>query len=300
MASTTAPSMAVVPAGHLRRGTTEQQLDRIAGEQHLPRAWFEDEAPRAVVELPAFLISRTLVTNAEYAAFTEATGFRTHAEQRGFGLVYGERFWEETEGACWRCPAGPVGPCWRDMPDHPAVHLCATDADAYAAWAGLRLPTEGEWEYAARGPQALEWPWGDEFDADACNSAEYWNRGPITGGAGWADWWQRHRKDDASVLPSTTPVGAFPSGASPFGLLDMAGNAMEWTASIYQPYDPDRSYGDLYDQLAGLYRVARGGSWMNFRYQCRAAERLAGNARYSNFQTGFRCAGDPDDTGDDA
>ncbi|MEU9377176.1 SUMF1/EgtB/PvdO family nonheme iron enzyme [Streptomyces sp. NPDC048255] len=80
-------------------------------------------------------IGRTLVTNTQYAAFTDATGFTTHAEERGFGLVYGERFWEETEGASWRYPAGPVGPCWRDLPDHPAVHLCAGDADAYAAWA---------------------------------------------------------------------------------------------------------------------------------------------------------------------
>lgn len=290
MTTLTTPAMVMVPAGRLLRGTTEQQLDRIADEQHLPRAWFEDETPRTTVDVGAFAIARNPVTNAEYAAFAASTGFRTHAEQRGFGLVYGERFWEETEGASWRSPAGTVGPCWRDMPDHPAVHLCATDADAYTAWAGLRLPTESEWEYAARGPQGYEWPWGDTFHADACNTAEFWNREPITGSDGWRTWWLRHRADRATTLPSTTPVGSFPRGASPFGVLDMAGNAMEWTASSYRPYDPDRSYGDLYDRLAGLYRVARGGSWMNFRYQCRTAERLAGDPQYSNFQTGFRCA----------
>lgn len=113
-----------VPAGCLRRGSTGPQLDRIASEQHLPRTWFEDEAPRAVVEVAPFRIGRTLVTNTQYAEFTDAIGFTTHAEERGFGLVYGDRFWEETEGVSWRYPAGPVGPCGRD--------LCAGDADAYA------------------------------------------------------------------------------------------------------------------------------------------------------------------------
>jgi sulfatase modifying factor 1 len=284
--------LVAIPAGAFTRGTAPADLDAIAAAQHLPRTWFEDESPAQRVSVEAFRIDRHQVTNAQFAQFTEATGYRTVAERRGFGLTYGEEFWEHTPGACWRQPTGPHGPSASDWRDHPVVHIAWPDADAYAAWAGLRLPTELEWEYAARGMQARTWPWGDTWDPTVANTAERTNRGQrITDMASWRAWWLSYRRE--YPLPGTTPVGSFPEGDSPFGVSDMAGNVMEWTAETYRPYDPTRSYGDLYDAAAGRYKVNRGGGWMNYRFQVRGGERMAADPiQYSNYCVGFRCAAD--------
>ncbi|MFH8346830.1 formylglycine-generating enzyme family protein [Streptomyces sp. NPDC018045] len=287
-----------IPAGVLLRGSTTAQLNQLDAEQHLNRSWFEDETPTATVEVAPFAIGRYPVTNRQFAEFATVTGYVTEAEQRGFGLVYGAEFWEERPGASWRYPAGAAEPRWRwhEVPDHPAIHLCAADADAYATWAHLRLPTETEWEYAARGPSSFRtWPWGDRWASDACNCAEHWNdSSPITDAASWRQWWSTHHMRHRA--PTTTRVGSHPDGASPFGVMDLAGNVLEWTGSLYRPYQPDHSYGALYDHIKERYRTARGGSWMHYRYQCRTAERFAGDQRYSSVQTGFRCAGSFDPT----
>ncbi|MEV4438073.1 formylglycine-generating enzyme family protein [Streptomyces sp. NPDC049577] len=282
--------MIPVPGGTLRAGTTEADLDAIAGAQHLPRSWFEDESPVHRVDVAPFAIDRHPVTNRQFAAFTRATGYRTVAELRGTGLVYGAGFWEDKPGACWRHPMGFDGLCAvRDRPDHPAVHIAWPDADAYARWAGLRLPTEAEWEYAARGPEGLTWPWGNIFKPDAANTAERTSTHPITCMDQWKDWWAAFR--ESHDLPGTTPVGTFPVGASPFGVTDMAGNVMEWTADLYRPYDPRRNYGDIYSFVSGRYRVLRGGGWTNYRFQVRGAERMCADPEdHSTFCIGFRCA----------
>ncbi|QMU74166.1 formylglycine-generating enzyme family protein [Streptacidiphilus sp. P02-A3a] len=281
--------MVPVAAGELTMGTSEEALDFIAASQHLPRSWFEDEAPVHAVAVSAFAIDRHPVTNMQFAAFTEATGYRTAAEERGFGLVYGEQFWEETAGACWRSPAGPNQVTAAERPEHPVVHIAWLDAYAYTAWARLRLPSEAEWEYAARGPGSQRlWPWGDGWDPARCNTAETAGGAAITDMSGWRDWWGRCRATRG--LPGTTPVGSCPGGRSPFGVADLSGNVQEWTASPHLPYDPARDYGDLYARIAGRYRVIRGGSWMHYRWQTRCAERIAADVHYSNFSLGFRCA----------
>lgn len=286
--------LVTVPAGKLIMGSGDRTLDAIAASQHLPRSWFEDETPRHTVHVDAFRIDRHPVTNAQYAAFTEATGYRTVAEQRGFGLVYGAAFWEETQDADWRHPTGHAGAPAAARPDHPVVHIAWPDAHAYATHAGLRLPTEAEWEYAARGPDTERtWPWGQEWDPDRCTTAETPGSATVHDMTSWRSWWAGYRT--RHPLPGTTPVGAHPSGASPFGVADLSGNVQEWTDDRYGPYDPARHYGNLYTRITGRYRVIRGGSWMHYRWQSRCAERIAADPLYSNFSTGFRCAADHPD-----
>ncbi|WP_274916885.1 formylglycine-generating enzyme family protein [Streptomyces sp. WZ-12] len=284
--------MIEIPAGVFAMGSSEPELDDIAASQHYPRGWFEDEAPQHAVAVGAFRIDRHPVTNRQFQAFTQATGYRTVAEERGVGLVYGERFWEEVPGADWRSPAGIAGLCAvRDRPDHPVVQVTWQDARTYAQWAGLRLPTEAEWEYAATGPDGTIWPWGNDWRPTAANTAERTNEGPITDMQSWTTWWSRCRS--STELPGTTPVGSLPTSNSAYGVADLAGQVMEWTESRYQPYDAHRSYGPFYErvQRAG-YRALRGGGWMNYRFQTRTRERMAADEQYTTFAIGFRCAAD--------
>jgi formylglycine-generating enzyme len=281
--------MVAVPAGCVPLGTSEQHLDDLAASQHYKREWFEDEAPQHDAEIAAFWIDAYPVTNSDYLAFCTDTGYATEAERRGFGLVYGDTYWDEVDGASWRHPGGPEDGI-DDRLDHPVVHIAYADALAYAAWAGKRLPTEAEWEYAAHGPQSRRWPWGDGWEPGFANSAEHWYGSPISDFKAWHSWWAEHRKSHG-IAPATTSVGSFsPTGDSPFGAADMAGNVSEWTGSVYKLYDPARRYHETYEIAAGRYQVLRGGSWMNFRYQLRTSERFASDPAYSSISIGFRCA----------
>ncbi|HUY51586.1 MAG TPA: SUMF1/EgtB/PvdO family nonheme iron enzyme [Streptosporangiaceae bacterium] len=278
-----------IPAGKILLGSPGEHLDDLACEQHYDREWFEDEEPQNHADVQTFWIDAHLITNAEFLEFTQAVGYVTAAERRGFGLVYGEVYWEEVEGASWRYPGGP-GDTIEARMDHPVVHVSYYDAVAFADWVGKRLPTEAEWEYAAHGPEWRCWPWGNTWDPDRANCVEYWSGCSISDPDAWRSWWVEHRKSWGN-RPATTPVGCFsPRGDSPFGVTDMAGNVSEWTGSSYSLYDPNRSYLPNYEVAAGRYRVIRGGSWMNFRYQLRTSERFAADPTYSNLSVGFRCA----------
>jgi formylglycine-generating enzyme required for sulfatase activity len=198
------------------------------------------EQPVHTVYLDAFYIDKTEVTNAQYRECVEA-------------------------GAC----DTPEDTAYYDNADyaqHPVVFVSWNDADAYCRWAGKQLPTEAEWEKAARGTDGRLWPWGNEWHAERCNSAE--------GGKG-----------------NTTPVGAYPEGASPYGALDMAGNVWEWVADWrgedYYSQSPDRNPRG---PDSGHYRVLRGGSWSYIAHFVRCANRGGAppETRYNTF--GFRCA----------
>jgi sulfatase modifying factor 1 len=291
----TAVDAVVIPGTELSLGTPEWVLDWLQEQgQPFPTSWFRDETPQTAVAVDAFSIDRFPVTVAQYAAFVEDTGYRTVAERRGWSLVYGPHYWEEAAGASWRHPAGPGVEA--DVPlDHPVVHVAAEDAEAYAAWAGRRLPTEAEWELAARGPAGYRlWPWGDEWSRERANTTELRLGDAIRSASEWRAWWKEATRTTGPV-PLTTPVGRFsPSGDSPYGVADMAGNVYEWTATTSCLYGPSPGCDDSLLGLMGRFRVIRGGSWMSLRFQARTSERLHGDpSGWACFASGFRCAGDP-------
>lgn len=198
----------------------------------------DGERPAHQVFLPAFYIGKTEVTLAQYQRFVAATHYQ---------------------------PAGPWNPPDRD-PRCPVTAVNLTDIEAYCRWAGLRLPTEAEWEKAARGTDGRLWPWGNTWDARRSNG-------------GMSD--HRDRKP--------MPVGSCPSGASPFGCLDMAGNAFEWTssASFNYPYRPDDGRETQNMQTP---RVIRGGCWVSSTsYVCRTSYRTAAPPGRPLKIIGFRC-----------
>jgi formylglycine-generating enzyme required for sulfatase activity/tRNA A-37 threonylcarbamoyl transferase component Bud32 len=177
--------MACVPAGEFLYGDNKQQIS-----------------------MAKFWIDKTPVTNAEFARFVEATGYRTTAEEEGSGYTWTGKEWEETEGANWQHPGGPQTDIQGKM-NHPVVLVSWHDAKAYATWAGKRLPSEKEWEKASRGTDGRKYPWGDQEP-----TREVCNFGGNEGG--------------------TTLVGSYSSqGDSPYGCTDMSGNVWEWTSSDY-------------------------------------------------------------------
>ena len=181
--------------------------------------------------LPYYYVSKTEVTVAQYRRFVEATGYTTDAERKGSSFVCRDHRLRSVPGANWRNPKGDGRP---SADNFPVVHLTSNDAAAYLKWAGLRLPTEREWENAAGGKA---YPWGDNWDASLCRHSV----GLGVGGSG-----------------GPVSVGSYPPGASPWGALDMAGNAEEWTASKYIPYFEGAPTNT---RMNGLRMVMRGGSF---------------------------------------
>jgi formylglycine-generating enzyme required for sulfatase activity len=212
-------------------------------------AHYPEEAPAHPVEVDPFAIDRHPVTNARFAAFVAATGYVTVAERPldpaqfpgapAENLVPGSmaftgtpgpvdlrhlsQWWTWVPGACWRHPRGP-GSTVAGREEHPVVHIAAEDAEAYARWSGVDLPTEAEWEYAARGGlEGKRFVWGDEPEPPGARLANFWH-----GEFPWRA---------APGYGTTTPVGAFPPNG--FGLHDMAGNVWEWTADWYAARHPE-------------------------------------------------------------
>lgn len=213
----------------------------------VPAGWFlmgQDDGPNSnrpqrQVYLDAFSIDRTEVTNAAFAKFVEETGY-------------------QPEG--WTANA---------VPEHataPAAGILWREADAYCRWAGLRLPTEAEWEKAARGTDGRLFPWGDEWDGNRANTSENGQGGPL-------------------------PVGSFPAGASPYGALDMAGNVAEWVADYfdfnYYRHAPDHNPSGP-DKI--MDHGLRGGSWAASLKYAQTFMRDSSHSARPNPRVGFRCA----------
>lgn len=262
-ASVPVPEVVEIPAGpfiHGSDGPEREAAYRLdeRGYGHSvtrERGWYDDEAPRARATLPAFAITRTVITNRQYAAFVRATGHRAPdvdaATWKGYGLIHP---YTRTRKFAWTEGGPPAG-----REDHPVVLVSHGDAVAYAAWLSAvtawrwRLPSELEWEKAARGADGRRFPWGDAFDPRRLNSHD---AGPF----------------------DTVPVGSFPGGASPFGLLDPAGQVFEWTAT---------------PAGAGRYRV-KGGSWDDKGCGiCRPAARHGRPAAIKHILIGFRLVREP-------
>ncbi len=258
--------MVCVPAGEFLMGSA-------AGD---PGAQ-EDEQPQHSVYLDAFWIGQTEVTNAMFSAFTNATGYLTLAEREGWGVCYTDGGWEQIAQSNWYQPQGPESTI-EGYETLPVVQVAWEDAAAYCTWASMRLPNEAEWEKAARGTQGAVYPWGNDPPSGTLLN--------------FADQsldvdWSLDDVNDGFVF--TAPVGSFPSGASPYGALDMAGNVWEWVSDWYS----DSYYGVSPVQNptgpdSGEWRVIRGGAWDSVDY-IRSAFRNAYDplARFDNL--GFRC-----------
>jgi serine/threonine-protein kinase len=273
--------MVYVTEGEFEMGTTDSEFDRayaLCREYYAScvRAWMANEQPPHSVALDGFWIDETEVTVGQFRAFVEATGHETTAERerRAPVLVESERDWADVEGADWRSSHGTGEPA---DDDHPVVQVSWEDATAYCEWAGARLPTEAEWEYAAAGTEGRVFPWGDEFEPARLNYCDKhcWAEHAHDGG------------DDGYGL--TAPVGSYPEGISWCGALDMAGNAWEWVADRYAPYNGTPTENPQ-GPSSGSMRVVRGGSWVALPDDARCADRIKDppDARYPDI--GFRCA----------
>ncbi|MEN4447555.1 formylglycine-generating enzyme family protein [Mycobacterium sp. SM3041] len=275
----------------------------LGSDEHYP-----EEAPAREVTVVGFWIQPHQVTNADFAAFVEATGYVTVAErplnaadypgapaenlQPGsmvfrrtpgpVDLRHLSQWWTWTPGACWNHPRGPKSSL-RNREKHPVVHVAFEDAAAYADWAGLALPTEAQWEVAARGglDRAI-YTWGDEAEQPGQQLANFWHgEFPYLPDTGYGQ---------------TTPVGSFPPNA--YGLFDMAGNVWEWTTDFYgdtrdtrpccaaDSYDPDQPGTPV------ARRVIKGGSFLCADSYClryRPAARRPQAVDTGMSHIGFRC-----------
>jgi iron(II)-dependent oxidoreductase len=218
----------------------------------------EDERPQHQVNLAEFLIDRTPVTNAQFARFLNAKGAQAADGQRWYDTDDNDARIHRREGQ-WTADAGSE--------NHPVVEASWYGAVAYCAWLGKRLPTEAEWEKAARGTDGRKYPWGNEPP----------DRSRAHFGAGWNE---------------LRPVGSLPKGASPYGILDLAGNGWEWVSSAYRPYPYDPNDGR--EELARLQvRVTRGGGHDSSLAELTTTQRgrqVSRNPRGGHHNIGFRCA----------
>jgi formylglycine-generating enzyme required for sulfatase activity len=253
----------------------------------------DGEGPAHEVCLTPFSISRHTVTNAQFAAFVEATGFRTEAQSYGWSFVFagflpadypptravvGAQWWRQVEGADWAHPEGPSSAV-DGRADHPVVHVSWNDARAFCEWASARLPTEAEWEYAARGGRVqARFPWGDELEPDGEHRMNVFQGGFPA------------ENTVADGYAGTAPVQAFaPNG---YGLHQVTGNVWEWTADWFDPgyYTGSPRY-DPQGPPAGMGRVMRGGSYLCHASYCnryRVDSRSSNSPDSSTGNLGFR------------
>lgn len=272
-------------------------------------AFYREERPARRVIAPDFWIDTHLVTNAQFAEFVDATGYITLAERQPDPALYPDadpallcpgslvftqpasrvglgdyrQWWAYVPGACWRHPQGPQSNL-DGLDQHPVVHVTFEDASAYASWAGKSLPSEVEWEYAARGGlEGAAYPWGDEFAPEGRQMANTW-QGQFP--------WQNTALDG---YERTSPVGAFP--ANGYGLYDVAGNVWEWTATRYGNAPGVEESKSCCIPASGVSaqdvrHVVKGGSHLCAPSYClryRPAARQGQTVDTSTSHIGFRC-----------
>lgn len=251
----------------------------------------DGEGPKRPVTLAPFWLDTTTVTNAHFAAFVAATGYLTEAEHFGWSPVFRgllgpdapppaaspTPWWVRIDGACWSAPEGP-GSSIEGRETHPVVQISWHDAQAFAAWCGGRLPSEAEWEHAARGGLAdPRFPWGDAEPDDQIVYANIWQgRFP-------------HSNLLTDGYLGTSPVATFPANGA--GLYDMAGNVWEWTSDPFRPPTPGhKEHADRTQE-----KILKGGSFLCHRSYCyryRIAARSAMTSDSATSNAGFRIAYD--------
>jgi len=243
-----------VPAGEFLMGTTTDQLDALL-QQHdnWKMDWFTDEQPQHTVYLDAFWIDRTEVTNGQYAKCVEAGVCKQPGETKS-----------STRSRYYDNP---------DYANYPVIYVDWDMAVTYCQWAGRRLPTEAEWEKAARGTDERLYPWGNSDPG--CELANY------------------NVSEDGITrcIGDTMQVGSYPGGASPYGALDMAGNVWEWVADWYSmTYYSQPAQSNPLGPTSGQYRVVRGGAWNYLERVVRSANRDWFDPGSRVDYGGFRCA----------
>ncbi|MCZ8511500.1 formylglycine-generating enzyme family protein [Paenibacillus filicis] len=289
-ASTTPPAkqnMIYLPGGEFLMGTEDQEGFPSDGE-----------GPVRAVTIDPFYIDPYTVTNLEFKKFVDATGYVTEAEKFGWSYVFHlfvrtaevkilgstrqTPWWLAVEYASWRAPEGP-GSGIEDRLDHPVIHVSWNDAQAYCRWAGKRLPTEAEWEYAARGGLVQKrYPWGDEIKPGGKHMCNIW-QGKFP------------EKNNASDgYAGTAPVHSYePNG---YGLYQVAGNVWEWCADWFSPtFHVNGPRVNPVGPPKGTSRVMRGGSYLCHKSYCnryRVAARSQNTPDSSAGNMGFRCAAD--------
>ena len=234
--------MVLIPAGKFLMGSSPKD-GRVGFTVGV------DELPQHTVDLKAYYIDRYEVTAKQYRKFIEATGRKPPGDPR-FPEIY---------------PWAREGGVPKEFENNPVIYVSWEDAEAYCQWSGKRLPTEAEWEKAARGTDGRIWPWGNIFDPQKANVQEY-----KAGG--------------------TLAVGSFPKGVSPYGVYDMAGNVAEWTADWYQAYPGSK----LARGAFGKTRVVTGGAYTlpGEPYARSASRTMARDPEKRHRSIGFRCAKD--------
>jgi formylglycine-generating enzyme required for sulfatase activity len=243
--------MVLVPAGTFKMGTDQEDTDQKAMAAGFPRPWYEDEHPLQELWLPAFYIDRYELTNEKYSRFVHAVSHHPPED--------------------WVNGTFPV-----EKGRFPVVLVNWYDANDYCKWAGKRLPTEAEWEKAARGPDGLLYPWGNTFDPK-----------------------RAHIATESVMLDLPVPVGSYENGKSPYGAYDMIGNVWEWTDSWYQPYRGNTADNPQFGQKL---RVTRGLSFMSVGHfesgDYQDVSSIVARASFRSFDypssrlsdVGFRCA----------
>jgi len=258
----------------------------------------DGEGPVREVHLDSFYIDTHPVTNREFEEFVQDTGYETDAEAYGWSFVFqafvdektakwaprvqGAPWWVKVEDACWKWPEGR-GSHVSNRLDHPVVHVSWTDAQAFCEWAGLRLPTEAEWEHAARGGLTQKtYPWGNELRPDGEHMCNIWQ-------GSFPD-----HNTEADGFVGTAPVGSFPPNE--YGLYDMSGNVWDWCADWFHPeYHVDGPRHNPTGPPDGEGKVMRGGSYLCHDSYCnryRVAARTANTPDSTTGNLGFRCAAD--------
>jgi formylglycine-generating enzyme required for sulfatase activity len=228
--------MVFVPAGEFIMGSDSAEIEKAVKGAGGKKKWYSDEEPKRKINIPSFYIDIHEATNEDYKKFDPSHSFPS------------------------------------DRAKHPVVNIVWNKANNYCNWAGKRLPTEEEWEKAARGADGRIYPWGNEFDKSLCNSYE-------SGFGGGARVGQFTLETSGFyALGGTTEAGAYKDGKSPYGVYDMAGNVWEWTDSWY-------------NKEKNL-KIIKGGSWLSPSISTRSAARLGENPNMESNDYGFRCAMD--------
>ena len=277
--------MSFIPGGEFLMGTD-------TGEGYPA----DGEGPARLVKLRPFFMDTMAVSNERFSAFIADTSYVTGAEREGWSFVFAgllpddfedtravadAPWWRQVFGATWRTPEGPQSSL-SGRAAHPVVHISWADASAYAAWAGKRLPSEAEWERAARGGlDGARYPWGDELtpaDVHRCNI--------------WQGTFPRENTLGDGFY-GTAPVDSYE--ANGFGLYNMVGNAWEWCADWFSPYHDLADRVDPRGPAMATSRVMRGGSYLcheSYCFRYRVAARSANTPGSTTGNLGFRCARD--------